>query len=75
MWENGIKLADTENFFLENGSFFRRHVDVHKGEGSGSCGRIAACGQGTEGREEKNRFSCGRHKCMTPYYRLNMLSQ
>jgi len=32
-----------------------------QGEGSGSYGRVW-----TEGRGSKTRFSCGRHKWMTP---------
>ena len=39
----------------------RPHVDVHKGEESGSCGRMWT-GRG----ESKIRFFRGRHKWMAP---------
>ena len=36
----------------------RPHVDIHKGEGAGSCG---------QGKGWKTWFSCGRHKWMAPH--------
>jgi len=43
---------------------WRRHVDVHKVEGVKLMW--------TEGGGQKSRFSCGRHKWMTPKRRAHM---